>query len=132
MALEWKDEFGCGVEEVDEQHRKLVGLLNTLEQMIADGIESGPDVDALLGELASDTVAHFSFEEDCMMRYRCPAARENREAHALFLDIFAGFQSEIGEQGTSAELLARLHETAATWVVDHILNVDVQLKPCVH
>ncbi len=132
MALEWKDEFCCGVEKVDEQHRQLAGLLNTLEQMIDDGIESGPQVDSLLGTLASDVVTHFSFEEGCMLRYDCPAAQQNRDAHSSFLKIFEGFQREIEENGTSAELLKRLHKTAEGWMVGHILSVDVQLKPCVH
>lgn len=132
MALEWRDEFDCGVAKINEQHQHLVGLLNTLEQMIADGIESGPEVDSLLDNLASDTVAHFSFEEGCMLQYHCPAAQENKDAHAQFLAVFAGFQSEIEENGSSAAVLKRLHETAVGWVVAHILNVDVQLKPCVH
>ncbi len=132
MALEWKDEFDCGVAEVNEQHQQLVGLLNSLEQMIADGIESGPKVDSLLSSLASDAVAHFSFEEGCMARYNCPAARLNKEAHAQFLEIFGDFQREIEENGSNAPLLKRLHETAEGWIVTHILNVDVQLKPCVH
>ena len=132
MAIEWSDELGCGVAKIDEQHQQLIGLLNTLEQMIDDGIESGPEVDTLLGALASDTVTHFSFEEDCMMRYHCPAAQENKEAHAQFLEIFGGFQREIEETGSSAALLKRLHETAEGWVVAHILHVDVQLRSCVH
>jgi len=132
MALEWKDEFNSGVEEVDEQHKQLVGLLNSLEQLIAEGIDSGPEVESLLDSLASDTVAHFSFEEGCMMRYKCPAAQQNKEAHAQFLKIFTGFQNEIEENGLDSALLTRLHGTAAGWFVAHILTVDVQLKPCVH
>ena len=132
MPLEWKDELSCGVAEIDEQHQQVIGLLNSLEQMIAEGIESGPQVDSLLSSLASDTVAHFSFEEECMLRHNCPAARANENAHALFLEVFTGFQNEIEEQGSSGALLTRLHKTATDWVVAHILSVDVQLRPCVH
>ncbi len=131
MALEWKDEYSTGVDKVDEQHRKLFAFLNELEGLIAQGIDRGPKVDSLLASLATDTQTHFSFEERCMEQHHCPTARENKQAHDEFLRQFATFQHEYKEKGSSVSLLKNLHETAESWVVSHICNIDIHLKSCV-
>ncbi|MDP3676346.1 MAG: hemerythrin family protein [Novosphingobium sp.] len=131
MALEWKDEYSTGVDKVDEQHRKLFAFLNDLEEFITQGIDSGPKVDSLLVSLATDVQTHFSFEEHCMKQYNCPVARENKEAHNEFLRQFGNFQHEYKAKGSSVSLLKKLHETAESWVVNHICNIDIHLKSCV-
>ena len=131
MALEWKDEYCTGLDKVDEQHRQLFALLNDLEQMIMQGIDSGPKVDNFLTSLAIDTQTHFSFEENCMMRYKCPVARKNKEAHDQFLYHFENFQREYQAKGSCASLLKKLHQMTETWVVSHICNIDIHLKSCV-
>jgi len=131
VALEWNDEYCTGVDKVDEQHRKLFALLNDLEEMITQGIDSGPKVDNLLTSLATDIQTHFSFEENCMMRYNCPVARENKEAHNQFLSNFGSFQHEYKAKGSSASLLKNLHTTAESWMVSHICHIDIHLKSCV-
>ncbi len=131
MALEWNDEYCTGVEKVDEQHRKLFALLNDLEQMITQGIDSGSNVDNLLTSLATDAQTHFSFEENCMMRYNCPVARENKESHDQFLSNFRSFLNEYKAKGSSASLLKKLHKTAESWMVSHICDIDIHLKSCV-
>lgn len=132
MTLEWKDEYGTGVERVDVQHRTLFGLLNDLEQMIERGVEQGPEVDDLLQVLGSDTQAHFAFEERCMTQHKCPAAGRNKRAHEQFLSFFRRFRREYEEKGSSAALLRGLHDTAEQWVVRHICEVDVELASCAH
>ncbi len=130
MALEWKNEYSTGVDRVDKEHRQLFAFLNDLEQMISQGIESGPKVDNLLNSLATDTQTHFSFEENCMNRYNCPVARKNKEAHNQFLHHFENFQHEWEAKGSSTALLIKLHKTAESWVKSHICNIDVHLKSC--
>ena len=58
----WNESFDTGLPEIDEQHRRLVQLLNTLASHIAFG--SGvQEVSVLLDELADYAVYHFQTEE---------------------------------------------------------------------
>lgn len=131
MTLEWKDDYATGVEKVDEQHGNLFAFLNDLEELIAQEIDSGPEVDNLLTSLATDTQTHFSFEEQCMNQNNCPVAGDNKKAHEQFLHHFGSFQRERRAKGPSVSSLEELHKTTERWVVNHICNVDIHLKSCV-
>ena len=74
---------------------------------------------------------HFKQEEECMESYRCPSHRENKAAHHEFLLFFRKFKRHFETEGVRPEVLLELHESCCTWVQQHIMQIDVQLKPCV-
>ena len=63
--IEWSDEFSVGIQEIDEQHKVLVGLLNQLHQAIREhhGRATSREI---LGRLAEYTRTHFLLEESLM------------------------------------------------------------------
>ena len=73
---------------------------------------------------------HFRFEEGCMESYRCPAHQKNKQAHEQFRASIQEFKQQYHAEGFRIEVLKQLHEWAAAWIKDHILQVDVQLRPC--
>lgn len=73
---------------------------------------------------------HFSHEESCMVRHKCPAYQENKFAHAHFKEFFGGFKQHFVTHGFRQDVVTELHNSCSAWIQDHILRVDVQLKPC--
>ena len=65
-----------------------------------------------------------------MFRFRCSAYKDNKRAHAEFLDFFRGFQRRFVIEGYSAEAVKELFEACKAWIQSHILKIDAQLKPC--
>ena len=64
-----------------------------------------------------------------MFRFRCPAHKDNLIAHTEFTDFFSGFKLRMQVGGYSPEVVAELYDTCAAWVEQHILRIDVQLRP---
>jgi hemerythrin len=82
-------------------------------------------------DFLSDYVdSHFSYEEKCMERYRCPAYEKNQEAHQNFKQMFQRFKLNVHKEGFRLDMLKELNQTINVWIQDHILRVDTQLKPC--
>ena len=65
-----------------------------------------------------------------MERYRCPAHAVNKEAHESFKAFFNQFKEDTRHKGFRPDTVRTLHQTMSLWIEEHILQVDVQLKPC--
>jgi hemerythrin len=128
--LTWSEQFATGSPLVDTQHRMLIEKINELEKMLAGSAPSKSACDDLLNFLGSYVVTHFKFEEQCMVRYQCPAHEQNKQAHAAFLGVFAKFKERYLAEGPKPELLRSLQTTASDWIKNHILSVDIKLKSC--
>jgi hemerythrin len=131
--LQWTEQFATGSTMLDEQHRTLIKNINHLEELVR--ITNPTRVEAefiisVVNYLESYTQTHFLFEEQCMESYRCPVHQSNKDAHAQFLIFFQNFKQRCAAEGLRTEALASLHQTLSTWIREHILRIDAQLKPC--
>jgi hemerythrin len=69
--IKWKDVFSVKVSEVDNQHKKLIGLINQLYDAMRVG--KGREVlGSVLTELVNYTIYHFSTEERLFREYGYP------------------------------------------------------------
>lgn len=131
MGIAWKTEYETGIAQIDAQHRQLFRMVDSLGRIIDAGIEKGPEVDHLLMFFGSYAKSHFAYEEPCMARHRCPAAKKNKQAHRDFLMFYESLQEEYALGENPGGHLIRLKNYLSDWLVDHICKVDAQLKPCV-
>ncbi len=122
--------MAIGLESVDDQHRRLIALLNRLIQAMEEG-RARPEVGAILDGLRAYAGLHFAHEESCMARYSCPVAEQNARAHREFAGVLAAFTQEYEATGPSPKLVLRIENQLAWWLGNHIRTTDVQLRPCV-
>jgi two-component system sensor histidine kinase/response regulator len=120
----WDNNFNTGLTKVDEQHRKLVDLLNVLASHVAFQTAI-PQLNKIFEELADYTVYHFQTEEEIWKTYLGddPAEGEHRATHARFVAEVVRLKTELGTKP-----LAQLAEEAlaflARWLASHILETD--------
>jgi hemerythrin-like metal-binding protein len=93
----WDDNFSTGLPTVDDQHRKLVQLLNSLASHVAfrsDVRELG----LLFDELADYTVYHFETEEGIWHEFLKgdPLEQAHRSTHASFINEVVRFKVLLG------------------------------------
>ncbi|MDQ7010696.1 MAG: hemerythrin family protein [Mariprofundaceae bacterium] len=131
MALQWDDAYSVGVKEIDDQHKKLFEFIDRLEHHLEKGVTE-KDVKADLDFLGMYIKSHFCYEEICMWRNKCPVADKNKKEHAKLEEAYAGFQERFQREGVSEDLLRKLHATAESWIINHIMKVDMHLKSCVN
>ncbi len=76
----WDNILSIGVDEIDEDHRKLIHIFNILNHAVAEK-ESPEYLAACLDELIYCTVWHFSHEERLMLKFRYPEAEAHKTEH---------------------------------------------------
>lgn len=122
--IPWREEYVIGVDVVDEHHRYLIELMNTLLNAIEkDG--DVLDVAQAFKALESYAIVHFGEEERLMMRTGYPGLKDHARLHAEFVVQVARMRMML----RSNPLLPGRHvlEFLKTWLVDHILGVDAKM-----
>jgi len=130
MALEWKDEYNTGEDQVDKQHKILFGYLADLEDHMESGIDARY-IGNLLDNVGLFTRSHFCYEEICMRRLKCPVAAKNKEQHGKLLDAYTHYRQRFELEGLSDDLVQGLHDFLQSWLVNHILKIDTHMKACI-
>ncbi len=125
--MKWREEFATGIPRVDEQHRAIFKMADEYRITLSDG-QGERTYGLLLDYLERYVRVHFGFEERCMEQYRCPAARQNRAAHAEFTDTLAEFRQRYAKSGYRDPDARALVDTLDRWFSDHIARVDVALR----
>lgn len=116
----WKDEYSVGIEEIDQQHRQLVGILDELytAMLKARGAEQ---VEATLERLFAYTREHFATEERLFRKHCYPEEREHAAEHAALIARLTKFRKE-HQRGkpVGVELMLSIKE----WFVEHLQTTD--------
>ncbi len=119
--MEWSDRLLTGVREADEQHKRLVVLVNELYDAMKQG--KGKEViDKALDELVKYAGYHFSTEETLMTKYGFPELASHKQEHENFKAKIKEFLNKKakGEITLSVEVMAFLKE----WLIKHIMGTD--------
>jgi hemerythrin-like metal-binding protein len=120
----WSRVLSIDVEEIDEDHRKLVSIFNVLNHAVSEG-EPPEYLTAVLAELINCTVWHFSHEERLMLKHRYGEASAHKAEHEELIGSAKELQRKILEekQGIADEHLQFLEH----WLAEHILTADMRL-----
>ncbi len=126
VFMEWGPKLETGIKTIDDQHKKLVNMVNTLYAAISSG--TGKDhLGRLLDELIDYTVYHFGTEEELFKKYEYPEAAGHKKIHeelaAKVMDFRDRFQK--GEALLSYDLMNFLKN----WLVNHIGVTDKKYAP---
>lgn len=124
MAIfEWKSEYDTGVEEIDNQHKVLVSLINELSGLVGDNFDRGAAED-VFNKLKNYTVFHFATEESLMAQYHY--AERDLHAHLLqhrqFEEEIASVQHDFSQ--ISIEDCNVILSYLTNWLINHICKVD--------
>lgn len=120
----WGRVLSVGVDEIDEDHRKLVNIFNILKHSVMER-ESPDYLAAVLEELLNCTVWHFSHEERLMLKYRYEGIDEHKADHQELIRSAKELQQELLQ---ADKPLADEHiEFLERWLTEHILTADMRL-----
>ena len=119
--FDWSDGYGVGVQEIDEQHKELVDLLNQLHTGLIDR-RSSETMRKILDELAEYTRTHFSVEESLMRVSNYPDFDLHKRYHEDLIAQIVALQDRLdsGDEKITFELLLFLK----LWLTNHINEAD--------
>jgi hemerythrin len=87
--VQWKDEYSVGIESIDSQHKKLLGLINSLQTAVNYKTGEAFEREAL-DELVDYTKTHFKFEEDMMEQNGYPEFTTHRACKTRLISCRTG------------------------------------------
>jgi hemerythrin len=124
--MTWSDALSVNIKEIDDQHKKLVSMVNQLHAAMLKG-EGKTVVGPILAELTAYTVYHFSTEEEYMEKYAYPNLHSHRLEHQRFVKRVGEFKTSYDAEtiGLSNEVMHFL----ADWLKDHIQGTDKKFSP---
>ncbi|MDP2132337.1 MAG: bacteriohemerythrin [Sulfuritalea sp.] len=120
----WSKILSVGFEEIDEDHRKLVGIFNELNRAVSAG-DAADYLAATLEELINCTVWHFSHEERLMLKNCYDGIEEHKAEHRELIQGARELQQRLLQagQGVADEQITFLDR----WLTAHILTTDQRL-----
>jgi len=124
--MSWTDAYSTGIAEVDQQHKKLIELINSLHDAMVKG--QGKDVlGKILRELVDYCASHFAMEERMFDKHGYPDAADHKEKHQKMTSKVLALQAQF-EQG-KATMTIDVMDFLQQWLDKHILGTDKKYVP---
>jgi hemerythrin len=127
MALiEWSPAYSVKVKKFDDQHKKLVDLVNQLHDAMKSG-QGNTVIGVVLQSLISYTATHFADEIKLMQANGYPELAKHQAEHDKLVKQVVEFQQKF--QDGSAMLTMTVLSFLKDWLVKHIQGEDKKYGP---
>jgi hemerythrin len=127
MALiTWNDNYSVKIKQIDDQHKKLINMLNELHDAMKVG--KGKEVlEKILAGLIQYTVTHFAEEERLMKLHNYPDYVQHKKEHNLLMIQVNDVQKQYREG--NAVLSQAVMTFLKDWLQNHIQGTDKKYAP---
>lgn len=124
MSIVWTADLNTDIDEIDNQHQRIVDYINQLENAIER--QDRHSAGMVLDELADYSLSHFAFEESLQEEAGYKLAKPHKAIHEMFVKRLARYQEKhlAGE-----DVVKQLHGMLSTWLIHHIKRDDMAYVP---
>ena len=122
----WSDNLSVGIQEIDEQHKILIDLLNQLHEAIVNR-HAGEVTLGILSRLREYTKTHFTVEESLMRILGYPDYEEHKAHHEKLIAELEAMCDKVERTGSSASF--ELMHFLKKWLTRHIMEEDQLYSP---
>ena len=123
VFIVWKPEYNLGIPIIDEHHRGIVSIINSLHF----GMQNNYIEDILppIIEMMHDYARiHFQIEEDFHEKMEYPNAKKHRELHRELTDKM----DKLGKHSISDKDSHQFMDFLKKWWISHICNEDMLFR----
>ena len=119
--VEWKDDYSVGLESIDNQHKKLLNLINQLQTAV--DYSTGEEFEReALDALVDYTKTHFTYEEGLMKDNGYPDYEPHKAQHEQMIKRVEEVLSEYEKDQDTA--MANATAFLKDWLINHINGTD--------
>jgi len=120
--MEWTGSFSVGVAVFDDEHKKLIALINRLHECASGGRDL-PALKSICDELVDYTLQHFRHEEEYFDEWGYPGAKEHTARHEQLQRRVYAYRNRLqGAEGM--ELALEMLRFLSDWLQRHIMIED--------
>jgi len=119
--LVWTDTLSVGVLELDNQHKRLVALINELNEAMKVG-KSKDTLHKIFDDLVNYTIHHFSYEESLLQK----ASYVNYATHKREHDELTKKVKVLRDDFLSGKMMISIEvrDFLKEWILNHIQKTD--------
>lgn len=134
IQLKWQDDFSVEVQEIDDQHKKIIGFINSIDDNLGRaGIAQ--ILKNILREMTDYAQDHFGTEEKYFDLFGYEDSVEHKKGHDTYENKVGEFEKQLamldsGNDNDCASFTLDLMGFLEDWWVGHILHSDKQYMSC--
>jgi len=126
VLFEWNDSYSVGVSVFNEEHKKIINLINNLYEAMKTG-RGKESLGSIFNELVDYTVVHFNNEEAMMRKYNYPGLEDQVSEHKKLTSQVRELEAKFkgGASFVTIDVLNFLKD----WLTNHIAGSDKKYGP---
>jgi len=119
--MDWNESLSVGVLQIDNEHKKLVELVNTLNDSMKTG-KSKETLQKIFSELVEYTITHFTNEEMLMQKVNYSNVAIHKREH----DELTKKARVLKDDFISGKMMISIEvrDFLKNWIVNHIQKTD--------
>lgn len=126
--FDWSDELSVGNQFIDNDHKKLIKMINNFHNAMQEG--RGKEViSKVLNNLFIYTSEHFKREEDEMLRIKYALFEDHRRKHQQLISQVENLQTDL--DNGKIMLTTKVSDFLKDWLYSHILQTDKLLAAAI-
>ena len=122
--LQWQEAWSVGNTSLDDDHKRLVEIINQVNQ--SQGV--GEDAIWIINDLKQYAKYHFAREEEMMEAAQIPGLEEHKKTHLLFVEWLSSLQHTINLPEARLVIFDTASSYLREWLGNHILGTDMVYK----
>lgn len=127
MIIKWKEEYSCYDPVIDEQHKRLMDIINQMNEIaeLSDEYDHYDEIVALFNELKEYTIYHFNHEETMFKEHGYDSFNTKIQEleHKSFVNKVAAIDLYDLDEN-QAETVRSVLDFLSKWLDHHILETD--------
>ncbi|WP_294964763.1 bacteriohemerythrin [Sulfurimonas sp.] len=121
--INWNDGLSIGVKEVDDDHKKLLNIINNLSIAISNN-ETNNIIDNIFNELKEYTKIHFQREETFLKNHNHPRIKKHIHEHKTFIEKIPELKTKL-TNSLNTEHAQEVSYFLTDWLFNHIIEEDI-------
>jgi len=127
--IPWKEEYELGITEIDEQHQKMLAIINKLHDILGRrALGDQLHIDTIIKEMADYAIYHFQTEEKYFDIFGYEQAKEHIAIHNQYWNKVAEWQERYNINKDKA-VFYEIFEYLQNWWIWHICHTDRDYVP---
>lgn len=122
-TIRWRDSYSTGVKQFDDEHLKIVQLINAMFEAVRDKATES-QINEILEELIAYTGYHFENEEKAMAEANFEELEQHRLEHEKLKSETLKFEKLLEDDLNNGT--KKLYRFLREWLTEHILESDMK------
>ena len=121
----WNDDYSVGVQQLDEQHKKIISFINTLVNDNNLSVHS-ESLNEVLTEMLKYSIEHLRYEENLLKENNYPEFDSHKQFHEDYIERSSEFS--ISAMDSDYRVPTGVISYLRDWWEHHILKEDMKYK----